>query len=253
MTTQNPTEDARRALHGAWVMGEGSEAARAAAAMGFDYVCIDLQHGYSTLAKVQTMSDAVRAHGDAQVFVRPLDNQPELLGRLADAGVDGIILPMISGADEVRAAMNALRYPDEGGTRSWGPTQRTALGEARRAGREIPQLFIMIETKSAFDELEEICRIDGIGGTYIGPADLAYALGGTPAAPPGWHEEAIDHVRRVTQQNNLPAGVHTTNREDARRRAAQKFDVITVSTDLVALRTALERDLDNARTLGSAQ
>ena len=51
-----------------------------------------------------------------------------MIGKVLDAGADGVIVPMVDGAEDARAVLDAARYPPLG-RRSFGPIrQRFAPG-----------------------------------------------------------------------------------------------------------------------------
>ena len=47
----------------------------------------------------------------------------------------------------------------------------------------------MIETSEGLENVEEICRVPGLSGIYVGPGDLSLGLGmdGKPLAAPEAH------------------------------------------------------------------
>ena len=103
--------------------------AEAAALAGYDYVCIDMQHGLQSFEHTVTMLYAM-ARTDSTPIVRVPWNEPSIIGRVLDAGAYGVIVPMVNTADEARAAVAACRYAPIG-SRSMGP-----VGVSARAGRE---------------------------------------------------------------------------------------------------------------------
>lgn len=109
---------------GAWLSIPSTFSAEAVARRGFDWVCIDTQHGLIDFQMAAEMLLAVHAAGTVP-FVRVPSNDFAAINRMLDAGALGIIVPMIASADDVRAMVNACRYPPAG-ARSFGPT-RAAL------------------------------------------------------------------------------------------------------------------------------
>ena len=61
--------------------------------------------------------------------------------------------------------------------------------------------IVMIETREALDNLDDILGTPGVDAAYIGPADLAYALG---LSPTGDNDYPL-HVETVTHIGALPA------------------------------------------------
>src|SRR5256885_3621393 len=91
---------------------------------GYDWVCIDTQHGLSGYDQMLPMLQALSATG-TPAFVRVPWNQPSDIMKALDAGAEGVVVPMVNSQEEARRAVGACRYPPQG-FRSWGPT-RAAL------------------------------------------------------------------------------------------------------------------------------
>ena len=70
----------------------------------FDFVWIDLEHGALGSSDVQPLAIAARAAG-ATSLVRVRD--ADAIGPVLDAGVDGIVVPRVDGADDARARWSA--------------------------------------------------------------------------------------------------------------------------------------------------
>ena len=84
--------------------------------------------------------------------------------RALDAGADGVIVPMVNSADDARLAVAASKYPPLG-IRSWGPV-RSAMarpGFNPAVGNEQTVCIVMIETVEAYDDLEAILDVSGVG------------------------------------------------------------------------------------------
>jgi 4-hydroxy-2-oxoheptanedioate aldolase len=150
-----------------------TQTAEALAAAGFDIVAFDAQHGAVTLHDLPDFVRAVELHG-AAAFVRVPWTAPEEIMRAADAGVAGLIIPMIETAEQARTAAFAARYPPLG-NRSFGPV-RPHLRSTDVANERI-HVFPMIETASALAAVEEIAAVEGVDGLFVGPVDLGLSLG----------------------------------------------------------------------------
>jgi 4-hydroxy-2-oxoheptanedioate aldolase len=147
------------------------------AAAGLDWVCIDQQHGWNAGHDCTDLVAAVRAAG-AHALVRVGWNRPEEIGRVLDAGAEGVIVPMVESAAEARAAVAAVRYAPEG-RRSWGAarTPYTSAPSDAPAANASTACLVMVESAAAADQVEDIAAVEGIDGIFLGPFDLALALG----------------------------------------------------------------------------
>lgn len=222
--------------------------AEAAALAGYDYVCIDMQHGLQSFEHTVTMLYAM-ARTETTPIVRVPWNEPSIIGRVLDAGAYGVIVPMVNTADEARSAVAACRYAPVG-ARSMGP-----VGVSARAGREyfgtanenvlcIP----MIETKQAVQNVDEIAAVPGIDALYIGPADLSITYGLAPKADQAdaeWNE-AIDRVKAACERNGVIPAIHAEAGLAEKRRSAG-WKMITVGFDLGNVMSGLRAQLAEAR------
>src|SRR5919109_2519431 len=98
---------------GLWAAIPTSFTAELAAAAGYDYVCVDLQHGVSDERTMISMFQAAQAAG-ATPMTRLAWNEPWLIMRALDLGAAGVIVPLIDSGDEAARAVRACKYPPEG-------------------------------------------------------------------------------------------------------------------------------------------
>lgn len=234
---------------GAWLFLREPLVAEAAALAGYDYVCIDVQHGLQSYEHVVTMLYAM-ARTETTPLVRVPWNEPGIIGRVLDAGAGGVIIPMVNTAEDARAAVRACFYAPKG-ARSMGP-----VGVSARAGREgyfasannsvlcIP----MIETKEAVENLDEILAVPGIDAVYVGPADLSitYGLAPKPDQDDAEWNAALDKVVDRCNAHGVIPGVHA-DAQLAKKRAQSGFRMITAGFDLANVMNGIRADLKTAR------
>jgi 4-hydroxy-2-oxoheptanedioate aldolase len=236
-----------RTAFGAWIMLSGPAGAEMIASMGFDYICIDCQHG---LIAYEGMRDVLLAVNGIPIspIVRVPSGDDWWIGKALDAGAEGIIVPLVnSPADAVRAA-RACRYPPDG-VRSYGPARG-----AQPMGRDPSEVnasvlcFPMIETREGLDAVDEICSAPGVDGVYIGPADLGLSLGLSPAASTvPEHVAAVERVRGACEAAGIVPGIHAHSGADAKTRADQGFRLVTVCADASLLSVGSLSELGVAR------
>jgi len=168
-----------RAQLGLWCGLCSNVAAEVIADAGFDWILIDTEHAPNELPMVLSQLQAL-VGGTAAPIVRPAWNDPVLIKRLLDIGVQNFLVPYVQTAEEARAAVAATRYPPQG-IRGVAVTHRAnRFGRVKdyfkRANDEICVL-VQIETATALENLEAIAAVEGVDGLFIGPSDLAAALG----------------------------------------------------------------------------
>ena len=232
---------------GVWLTIPSPITAEAAARVGYDYVCLDNQHGVLDYQLTVTMAQAVLLGGGSPITRVPW-NEPGIIGKMLDAGIHGVIVPMVNSAAEAEALVRAGRYPPLG-SRSFGPV----LAGMRQQGYfdwsgDGVAIVPMIETAEAVANLDEILAVPGIDAVYVGPADLSVSLG----LPPGNNDDraeftdAILAIVKGCQNAGIVPGIHATAAL-VERRLEQGFRMITVTSDMLAIRSTLAADLATAR------
>ena len=233
---------------GAWTVIPSSLSAELFARTGFDYVCVDMQHGLADFSDLVGLIQAIDL-GDSRPVVRVPWNEPGIIGRVLDAGALGIIVPMVNSRAEAVAAVGACRYSPDG-FRSAGPTRvglRDGADYVATANARV-SCVPMIETRAAIAELDEILSVDGVDTIYVGPSDLSVTLGLGPGNHDGEpaFDEALAAVVAACARHDVVAGIHA-NADLAERRVAQGFTMVTVAVDLPLLRAGAEASLRKAR------
>jgi 4-hydroxy-2-oxoheptanedioate aldolase len=108
----------------------------------------------------------------------------------------------------------------------------------------------MIETAEGLRNVDEICAVDGIDGVYIGPSDLALALGGASPGDPAvaeQFEEALRTISAAAANAGKAAGIHTQTGELARRRLDEGFTFASIASDLTHLEQVSRSHLEHVR------
>lgn len=235
-------------LIGGWLSIPATLSAEVMARAGFDYVCVDTQHG---TVEYQVAVELIRAieHGGSTPIVRVPWNEPGIIGKMLDAGAEGVIIPMVNTVEEAEAAVRACRYAPQGGARSFGPT----VGRIRRSdyvewAADNVAVIPMIETKQAVENLPDILQVPGIDAVYVGPADLSLTLDLPPGNNDG--EPAFDdaYAKIVTecQKAGVMPGCHATGALTPKR-FAQGFRMVTAIADQLALGAGAKSALADAR------
>jgi 4-hydroxy-2-oxoheptanedioate aldolase len=227
-----------RQLVGLWSSLSSLAATEILSDSGFDWMLIDTEHAPNETPMV---ADQLRAAalGTASPVVRPAWNDPVILKRLLDVGVQTLLVPFVQSPEEAARAVASTRYPPRG-IRGVASVHR-----ANRYGR-VPEYFaradnemcvlVQLETRASVDALEEIATVDGVDGVFIGPSDLAASLGhlGNNA-----HAEVRDTIERACQRARAigkPIGILAPIESDARAYLDMGFGFVAVGSDVVALR-----------------
>jgi 4-hydroxy-2-oxoheptanedioate aldolase len=224
------------------------------AAQGYDSVTIDVQHGALDYSSVLPMLQAMRASGVVPMTRVPW-LEPGIIMKMLDAGAYGVICPMVSTAAQAAEFVSYMRYPPLG-QRSFGPT-RVSFSAGVNYGSEANSellAFAMIETAEGMANLDAIAATPGLGGIYVGPADLTLGLTQGRLAPGFDREEpemiaALHQIIAACKANGVRAALHCGTPEYAARAIGWGFNMTTVSGDSRLLAAAAGTSVARFREL----
>jgi 4-hydroxy-2-oxoheptanedioate aldolase len=245
--------EGKTAVNG-WVAIPNGFAAEVYASAGWDSVTIDMQHGAPDLNDVVPLLQAI-TQSNVTPMVRVPWNDPAFVMRVLDCGAYGVICPMINTKAEAEAFVAAGRYPPMG-ERSFGPFRAAQWAGAdywQHANAEV-LLFAMIETTVAIKNLDQILKVKGLSGVYVGPSDLSLSMGKTPTLDPSDKEvqAAIAEIAAKTRKAGLIAGVHTDGPKTAAKRYGDGYQYCTILNDVRLLLVAAQNAVREVKGLPQA-
>ena len=242
--------DGRVALNG-WIAAPSVITVEAMAAARWDSLTVDLQHGTADYSALLSIFPVLDKAGIAP-FVRIPWLEEGIVMRALDAGALGIITPMIESPEDAARLVSACRYPPDGG-RSFGPIRaRFAWGNDyhTRANAEVLPLA-MVETRRAVEALDEILAVPGLGGIYIGPADLSFSHGFAPGFDRREPEilAIIMGILEKCQAAGVRCCLHTMSAEYAAEMSKKGFSLVTIGSDTRFLEAAALATVKSFRSL----
>lgn len=149
------------------------------AGSGIDFVGIDIEH--STISQEQSQRIIAACQGSNTLCLpRVASHNMEMIKRLLDSGADGIIVPMVSTAEEVERLISWCKYPPLG-KRSFGIARGQGYGfdfdGYTETWNESSSLIIQIESIQGVENIEKLIFYNDIDGAMIGPYDLSGSMG----------------------------------------------------------------------------
>ena len=204
----------------------------------YDWVGIDLQHGLWGHDRMVGALQVIDGFGLPSI-VRVNGADRWEIGRVLDAGADGVIVPMVDSRAEAEEAVAACRYPPLG-RRSFGPV-RAALGRrdwsTDRANEET-LCVIMIETRGGLTDLDAILAVPGVDAILVGGVDLSltHGVGGDRHAQWDLVEKVFDRCRR----GGVPYGMAVGAVPDAHTAVAAGATLVALTPDAWLLSSAVE-------------
>jgi 4-hydroxy-2-oxoheptanedioate aldolase len=207
------------------------------AGAGYDCVVLDCQHGALFEADAVAFLRRFAAVG-TDILVRVSSNSPALIGKVLDAGADGVIVPLVDTAAEARAAVAACRYRPAG-DRSFGPIR----GDLPRTPGELEErasCFVMIESAEGVENAAEIAAVRGVDGVVVGPADLSISLGLDPIEGFTTDQifEPLAKVRAACEHVGIATGIFAADATDVPKWTWQGVRMVIAGSDLGLLGSA---------------
>ncbi len=247
MTNSLPVNTFKRALAeqrrqlGLWVNFAYAPIVEALVGSGFDWLLFDMEHTPNDLETVGQQLLALRGTAVAPIVRVPIHDMA-WIKRVLDAGAPNVMVPNIRSAAEAREAVAWTRFAPEGlrgvagSTRAGGWTRYKDY--MARANDEIG-VVVQIESREALDELDAICRVDGIDAVFIGPSDLAASLGHRGQATHPEVQAAIAGAIRTAKAAGRAIGILTADGK-ADGYLEQGATMVGVGTDLHLLVAAAD-------------
>ena len=234
-----------------WLTIPSSITAEAMSKLEWDSLTIDLQHGINDYSTSIPMLQAISSSNTIPLARVPW-NEPGIIMKMLDAGVYGIISPMINTKEDCEKFVSYCMYPPLG-QRSFGPTRAMIYaGEDyyNFANEEIIKLA-MIETRSGVENLDEILSVKNLDGIYIGPADMSIAYGLDPKFDVKDNPvyENIKKIVKRTRELNKIAGIHNGTTEYAKEMIDLGFQFITISSDLRSMKETAKNILKEIKLI----
>ena len=232
-----------------WLAIPSAFSAEVMAHQGFDSLTVDMQHGVVDYQAAVTMLQAISTTPTVPLARVPW-NDPGFIMKVLDAGVFGLICPMINTRADAEALVRSCKYPPLG-YRSFGPVRASIYAGPDYADRANADVLVipMIETKQAVENLDDILSVSGIDAVYIGPADLSFALGLVPRGdnPDPTHLATCDKILKAAHQHGIKAVMHCASAAFAAGAVKRGFDMVMLTSDLACMIAGARLQLDELK------
>jgi 2-keto-3-deoxy-L-rhamnonate aldolase RhmA len=231
---------------GVWCQDSSPGTVARLAQSGFDWVCLDAQHGvYGRSELIET----ARAYpfDAAELVVRVASCDFAGIGAALDVGATNVIVPQVESPAEAKRAVAATYYPPRG-SRSMGQVGRTwgrTATEPEVANAQTT-CAVMIESAVALDRVETIAAVPGVSQLFVGPYDLSLSLGTTVDAllADRSNEGPLARITAAARANDLSVGAFGGNPDLADRFRAHGITCLVVTTDLWLVARGAKAALD---------
>ena len=209
---------------------------------GFDWILLDGEHSPNDTITFIPQLMALKDSASAPV-VRPSSNNVVEIKRLLDAGFYNFLIPFVETVEEASRAVAATRYPPQG-------IRGVSVGQRSNRYGTLPDYFkdinqhicvmVQIESRAGMAATREIAALDGVDSIFVGPSDLAAALGhlGNPSHPDV--QAAIAEVFAASKASGKPTGILAPVESEARKYIEMGATFVGVGSDLGGFRGAMQ-------------
>lgn len=214
--------------------------AEALALTNLDYMLIDTEHGPFDVESVMHMLRAAELHGTT-ALVRVKDLNRSSILKMLDIGAGGLVIPQVHSIDEIRKLVEFAKYYPLG-SRGVAFARGAGYGYAEHAQKDINEYFAICnketllipqcETMGCLDNIEEIAKVDGVDGIFVGPYDLSVAMGIPTQFDKPEFKEAMDRIVRAVKAAGKFTIIYCADSRVANERLQQGFDSVTVGQDV---------------------
>ena len=232
-------------VHGLWVTLESASISEMAVALGLDWIVVDAEHGHLDW---EDILEHIRAtvRSETVVLVRVAELNAGLIKRVLDIGADGVVVPWVETADQLRQAVTFATYPPEG-LRGIGAERATGWGQCflqhTQEANENVLVVPIIETVSAGRNIKEIAQVEGLDLFFFGPADYSSTAGYRGQwEGPGVSAE-LQAIKEMLRAKGKHCGVMVTSHEDFIERRQQGFRILGLGSDAGLLLRSLHAAL----------
>jgi len=218
---------------GLWITLEAPSITEIAATLGYDWVCIDAEHGHLDFKEILEHIRAARNTGTT-TLVRIQEIEQGLIKRVLDLGAEGIVVPQVTSAEEVAQAVRFAKYPPWG-ARGVGGERATAWGlglaSFTRVANQETMVIPLMETVAAGNCIDAILDVKGVDAVFFGPADYSASAGHLGEwEGPGVAGRLLEIKDRIAARG-LAVGIMATDIANSQLRKEQGFRMIGLGSD----------------------
>ena len=215
---------------------------------GYDWVAVDLEHGRFSERDLAPIFRAL-ALGKSLPFARIGEITAYRIKSALESGAQGIILPMIESAEQLKAAIEWAHFPPRG-RRGVGYSRANVFGKHFEQYRSsfTPFVVAQIEHVRAIENIDAILSVAGLDAVMIGPYDLSASMGLTGEFDHPHFQSTVARYIKSCHESGVVSGIHVVDPAVAKLRSAlaDGHRFIAYGTDATFLwRSAQRPNLDN--------
>ncbi len=220
-------------VYGLWITLESPSITEMAVALGVDWIVIDAEHGHLDWKEiVEHIRAAVRS--DTVVLVRVAELSLGLIKRALDLGADGVVVPWMESAEQLRQAVALAHFPPEG-VRGIGAERATCWGQCfvqhTQEANEHVLVVPIIESVQGGKNIQSMLQVDGVDIFFFGPADYSSSAGYRGQWEGPGVAEALLAIKDAIRTAGKRCGIVAAGNENLLERQRQGFQMLGLGLD----------------------
>jgi len=210
---------------------------------GCDFVILDTEHSGVGIETIKSQVAYARGTGLAPL-VRVTGTHYHLIAPMLDAGVHGIMVPMVETAEQARKIASWCRYRPEGvrGLAFGMPHDDYAGGPhvpKMKAANERVVVIALIETVAGIENVDAIMATPGIDVGWLGHYDLTNAMGIDGQFDHPRYKAAMRKLAKACAKHKKPAGFLCGDVKTGRQYLKAGYRMLCYGTDIAVFQQGL--------------
>ena len=210
------------------------ETAAQAAALGFDFLWIEMEHSPITLETLRNIILATRGLKAVPITRVPV-NELWTAKRVLDVGSLGVIFPFCSTPELARQAVAACKYPPYG-RRGSGPSLASFRWPAPEGYHTFADnnvmVVVIVEEERAVEQVEAIAATPGLDVIFVGTSDLSFSMGYRGQTDHPRVQDALKRVAAAGKANNKYVGLPVKDSDQIKKYVDWGFQWFQTATEL---------------------
>lgn len=222
--------------------------------MGFDGIWMDLEHHTTSLETATQLMRAARV-GSTDILARPANGEFMRIGRMLEAGAQGIMYPRCATAEEAAEVVKWSKFAPLGkrgfdGGNPDMPYCTMPISDYIQQANDNTFITIQLEEQSAVDQAEAIAAIPGVDALMLGPGDFSILEGFPGQFDHPRLQAAIDTIAAAARNQGKQWGMPAFHPEHARELMQQGARLLFHMADIIFVKNGLEQMQQQFSQLG---
>ncbi len=231
---------------------------KAARIAGLDFVFLDTEHIPLERMEVAALCQLYSAMGISPI-VRIPSPDPFRACQMLDAGAIGVVAPYIETVEQVQEMVGAIKFRPLKGKRLQKALQNPLTVEPElkqylESYNRDKLCIINIESIPAVENLDNLLKVPGLDGVFIGPHDLSVNMGLPEMYDHPDFEREVETIIRKCRENNIAVGIHFSESPDRQVKWIKAgANIVVHSSDIAIFSQKLAADISYIRKSGGEE